>query len=514
MPIALPAPLPPVQGSADLIQAQGAATVTASVKDTQVHVIGPEVVSKERLAATIGAAVDQSDAVRQIQALYYAAGYPAVKVTYALAGSDLYVLVNLGKVDAVEAPAPYDRYLAGAAGAEPFTDAQLEPARTLASLHADRAGQSAVPEFKSDGERTVLRVEPNDRGPGRSSMGASFGNPGNRFVGRHFVDYFARHSFTTSDELKATGRHALTGLNEDDDAESYYEYTAGWSRVTTLGVFGITGRAVGYQQPITLVGFADPVSFDGTIRQGELAWVNVLAADFDRRWTVGAKGDYTRKDFSTTQGSLVVQRQEYGSAELSTDYAQVVRPGDVTTELSAGLAVRSGLGDDETADPVRAADQGYLLVRPTLGARTRFEGPMSISLYLTGQYSDDTVPEQQQWVMGGIGNIEAYLPGVAVGDSGGLARLQWDFPALEISVLRISPRLFAEYGVSQLENPLAGESGKAQHIGDGGVSLVFALGPNLEAAVSYAESFEEKNIDQAVLDNADANAFFRISAQF
>lgn len=563
MPIALPPPLPPMQGSAEVIQQQGSAYVTAAVQGVNLHVIGPDAVSQSDLEAAITASQSMSDAVRLVQGLYYAAGYPGVQVTYALVEPDLYVLVKLGAVSKVEAPAPYDRYLAGVVGAEPLTDDALEPGRTLASLHADRAGQTATPSFIADEAGSmVLRVEPHDGAPKRSFVGAEFGNPGNRFVGRHFLDYFATTSLTTGDEFRATGRHVLEGLSDDRGAKGYHEHSLGWSRVTPWGLFGLSGRYVGYQQNLEIPGLvdggggaggsigdlldglldglpdgplsnllvglrdllpdqfpgpdsdADLVSFDGEIYQAELGWTYLLAADFTSRWTIGAKVDYTRKDFATTQEDFSVQRQEYGSAEISTDYTTALRPLGVQTELGGSIAVRSGLGDDETDDPFTAADLGYLLYRPTLSARAYLHEWLTLSLVATGQITSDALPEQQQWVMGGVGNVEAYLPGVASGDTGGIARLQFELKGLTLGAATIKPRLFAEYGVARFEEAVFGQPTGTQAIGDGGVSLVMGLGPNFEAAVSYAESFSEEDIDQEILDDADANVFFRVGAKF
>ncbi|MGQ0698735.1 MAG: ShlB/FhaC/HecB family hemolysin secretion/activation protein [Panacagrimonas sp.] len=509
MPIVLPSPLPPVQGSADQIQQQGSAIVTASVQGVQLHVIGPDVMDKALLEAAITSASSMSDAVRLIQGLYYAAGYPAAGVVYALAEPNLYVLVTLGKVTKVEAPEPYDKYFAGVVGADPLTDEALEPRRTLASIYADRAGESVNPTLIPDeAGGAVLRLEPTDNGPSRSTVGAEFGNPGNRFVGRYFVDYFARHSFTTGDEIKATGRHALEGISDDNEsADGYNEHALGWSKVTTLGLFGLTGRYVAYQQDFG-------TSLDGEIIQGELGWQYLVAADFSKRWTVGAKADYTRKDFSTTFEELTIQRQEYGSAELSTDYALALNPTGVRTDITVSLAVRSGLGDDKTDVAVTAADLGYLLFRPTLTARAQLSEYFALGLAATGQYSGDTLPEQQQWVIGGVGNVEAYLPGVAAGDTGGLARAQIELTSIPLGAFTLTPRVFAEYGFATFENDIAGQESDDQTLADAGVSLSFTYGKYLDGSVSYAESFEEDGIPQEVLDQADANVFFRIGAKF
>lgn len=512
MPIALPAPATPELGTVEAVRAQGTAYVSAAFQQTQIHVHGPDVVPKERLEQAITGAGNLSDAVRRIQAAYYLAGYPAARAVYALAEPDLYVAVTLGKVSRVEAPEPYAAYFNGLKSSDPLTDEALEPGRTLASVHADRAGQAANPTFVAEGADTVLRVEPNDSGPKRSSIGAGFGNPGNRFVGRHFADWFAKHSFTTGDEMRFTGHHAMEGLDDDEGAAGYHEHTAGWSRVTPWGIFALNGRYVGYQQRLEVptVGLTQ---FDGDIREAELGWTGLMHSSFSSRWTVGAKVDWTRKDFATTVDDIVVQRQEYGSVEGSTEYAHTLRPFDLPTELSAGVVVRSGLGSDETDNPTKAADLGYLLFRPTLSAKVKLGDTFSLRGAVTGQFSGDTLPEQQQWVMGGVGNVEAYLPGVGSGDIGGLARIQLETTPYEFLQVKVVPRLFVEYGMAEVENPLAGQPDDTQSIADGGVSLSFLYGP-LEASVSYAESFEEDGIDEAVLEDADANAFFRVAVKF
>lgn len=519
MPIALPAPTAPELGSAEVLRGQGGAYVSAAFQQNQIHVIGPDVVSQDQLTEAISGAENLSDVVRRIQATYYLAGYPAVRAVYALAEPDLYVQITLGKVSKVEAPERYQQYFDGLSSADPLTDEDLEPARTFASLHADRAGEAAIPTFKPDGDGSVLRIEPNDKGPGRSSIGGGFGNPGNRFVGRHFVDYFAKHSFTTGDEIRATGRHSVETLDDENDSEGYHEHSLGWGKVTPWGLLALQGRFVGYQQTLEVPGLTDPVKFDGSIREVELGWSGLLHAGFFSRWGVGAKVDYTRKDFSTTDGYptetddiQVLQRQEYGSLELSTEYARVLRPMDTPVELGAGVTVRSGLGDNETDDPVTAADLGYLLFRPTLSAKVKFSELLTVRLAAIAQISDDTVPEQQQWVMGGVGNIEAYLPGVASGDSGGLARLQFETSQFHLFGIGIVPRLFAEYGYAKFENA-SGDAGETQSLADTGVSLAFTRAP-FEASISYAESIKEKNIVREALRDSDANAFFRISVTF
>ena len=512
MPIALPAPSTPELGSAETIRGQGSAYVSAAFQQNQVHVIGPDVVSKGTLEGAISGAENLSDVVRRIQGAYYLAGYPAVRVVYALAEPDLYVQVTLGKVTKVEAPDRYLPYFDQLAGADPLTDEQLEPGRTFASLHADRAGQSAVPTYVPDGDGAILRIEPNDNGPGRSSMGLGFGNPGNRFVGRHFIDWFAKHSFTTGDELRATGRYGMNGMDREDGARGYGDFSVGWGKVTPWGLLALQGRFTGYQVEAQAIGLPDPLKLTGNIGEVELGWSGLLHSSFYSRWGVSAKVDYTRKILEFASSEDDIQQQEYGSVEAATQYSQVVRPMDLPIELSAGVAVRSGLGDNKTDQGRVQADLGYLLFKPTVGVSVRFGEYATIRTAVIAQITDDTVPEQQQWVMGGVGNIEAYLPGVASGDSGGLARVQWETDSQSLMGIGVVPRLFVEYGFAKFENG-TGDEGDKQRLADGGASLAFTRGP-FEASVSYAESIQEKKIAKDVLHDSDANAFFRVAMKF
>ena len=66
---------------------------------------------------------------------------------------------------------------------------------------------------------------------------------------------------------------------------------------------------------------------------------------------------------------------------------------------------------------------------------------------------------------------ESYLPGVASGDTGGLARIQLETTAYDLGVFKFVPRLFVEYGMADVEEPLVGQPSGTQSIADGGVSL-------------------------------------------
>lgn len=519
MAIALPPPSAPQLSTAEAVQAGGTEIVRLSWQQNQVHVIGAELIDKARIEEAISTAATLSDVVRQIQSAYYVAGYPAVQARYALVEPDLYVLVLPGKVTRVVAEAPYAKYFDQLAGADPLSDEKLEPARTLASIHSDRKGEDPAIEFQPEEGGAALVLKGSESGPPQGVVGLEFGNPGNRFAGRHMANYFVRGAWGTGDELRVDGRHAFVGLDKPSSpSKDYREHTVSWNRVNTLGLFGIKARYVGYQQEFDAdIGLGASTIFDGKIQQYEAAWVLPLSADFNSRWNANIKADYTKKTYEISQNNLQVQRQEYGSAEIGTDYARVLAFGDQRFDVSAAVAVRSGLGDNETDTPIKAADFGYLLFRPTVNIALPIGESFTAGLGLAAQITSDTLPEQQQWVMGGIGNVEAFLPGVAAGDSGGLARLFLQQPFTMLGML-VTPRVFAEYGYAKLENPFeapfvaVAQSGATQSVADAGVSLAVRVTSWLETRLSYAESFHEKNVVDAAQDATDANMFFSVAA--
>lgn len=518
MAIALPPPSAPQLSTVEAVQAGGSEIVTQSWQQDKVHVFGPELIDKALLEQAISSATDLSDVVRQIESAYFIAGYPAVQVRYARAEPELFVLVLPGKLTKVVVPEPYTAYFAGLEGADPLTDEKLERARTLASIHSDRKGENPTLEFQPEEAGTAMVLNGSESGPSQTSLGAEYGNPGNRFSGRHLMNYFARNGFETGDELRVEGRHSLTGLDKNSSpSESYYEHSLIWSRVTSVGLFGLRGRYVGYQQNVELdIGLGDRTDFSGNIRQAELAWVYPLAASFSSRWNLNSKLDYTRKNYEIRLLDETVQRQEYGSVEIGTDYARLFDVGGQRVDVTAGVAVRSGLGSDETDKPIRAADQGYLLFRPTLSVAAPVGESSVLGLSLVAQITDDTLPEQQQWVAGGLGNVEAFLPGVAAGDSGGLARL-FAQTRIEVMGMPFVPQVFADYGYAKLENPFGepfvpvAQSGATQTLADVGASLSVKVHRTTELRVSYAESLQEKNVTRRTQDASDANLFFSIA---
>lgn len=527
MAVELPPPSAPQQVTVEQVQQQGAQTaLNVPFQDYTLHVIGNKSkLGKDEIAEVIVGADSLSNAVRLINAAYYAAGYPGVKLSYALSGRELYILVDFGNVTSVKAPDVLDGYFDDLRG--PLTDAKLEPRRALASIHADRADLVADMALKDgDGGNDSLVIKKRRKAkPDARGVKIEFGNPGNRYVGRHFIDVDLKGGIPSGDELRAFWRHGVTGINDADDAQDYNEQILGWNRVTPWGLFGVGGRYAYYNQTLA----STPV--DGVIYAGELYWMYVPAADFNGRWTVQAKVDRSSKETSTrsvtsptptcpglTPATETCQRELYTSAEIGSYYSFAQYPTDWRLEWATDLSVRQGLTNGAGFAFGAAVEQDYTLIRPGLHftAKPTGELPFGLDTWkfgadLTGQYSSNTLPEQQQFVLGGVGNLLGYLPGAGVGDSGALLRLRAEWQVFEIYDVSLTPRVFVEYGYASLnDNATVGDQSLADISGE--VSLKFLN--ILEATVSAALPVTDNGVSDAQLDDSEADFFLKLSATF
>jgi hemolysin activation/secretion protein len=343
---------------------------------------------------------------------------------------------------------------------------------------------------------------------------AEFGNPGNRFVGRYFLDFDVRTGTQSGDELRAVTREGLKGMNDKRTDGEYFEQNLGWSRVTTWGLFGLGGRYLDFNF------FDAPAAqrLNGGLWVGEAFWLYPILADFHSRLTTQLKVDRNSKTTEKSSNGEDTQRELYNSVEVSGSYIRTEQIGG-RWDFELGLAVRKGLGEHTAgnltgvlpATPQTNANLDYLLYRPAVRLKYYFADDVTLGLDATAQITSDTVPEQQQWVMGGLNNLAYALPGIAIGDSGYLGRLVLEAGQYDIAGMQFTPKAFAEYGQTRFEN-VAGNSKPT--LGDGGVELAVKVLSWLDASAAYAAKFTDKDFTQAELDDAKANLYFRVQAKF
>ncbi|HZP12264.1 MAG TPA: hypothetical protein VFB36_07570 [Nevskiaceae bacterium] len=539
MAVALPPPLTPQLGNVEELRSRANGAMTLSYQQYHLHVYGTDVIPQGTLQAAIQNADTLSNAVRGIAGLYYNKGYPAVQVVYALAGDDLYILVSLGVITTTAGPDHLTRYFTGMDASAPLTDLMLEPRRTLASLQADRAGESVTPEFilQSNGTYQLdLKTDPN--GPPQTAFKFEVNNPGNRFVGRHFADVDAKVDDHWGDEFHALARRSIDFLNRHNEGNDYLEGDLAWNRVTPYGVLGMSGSNVHYHVRLDHVDLGVPNFNDvslplvGDLKTGELDWFGLLTAGFSSRWTLQARlGRTDKRTDAEAYKDLIGETQQhelYNWAELTTIYSRVYAVGEDHVSVETGLSVGKGMSgmrrgpaaDRNTGVPFdNPTDFAYLFWKPSLKLQLQTTNSWTFISDTTAQFTRHTLPEQQQWILGGLNNGTAYLPGLATGDSGLITRLSAEPAVLPLgSHLRILPKLFAEYAYSKLQ--LEGvelppdEPHLRPTIADIGLELGVGVYDWLETTLTYAQPIYHHDISDEELDASRAYLYFQIAAKF
>ena len=508
MAVALPPPLTPEPGKLEELRAHTGSETIISRGSYRLHVFGTNVLSHDEVQAAASQGDTLSNAVRALGVAYYRAGYPAAQLTYALNGRDLYILVTLGRVSSVTGPDYLHGYFSGIEKADPLTDSALERRRVLASPRADRAGEeiSSTLTRKPDGSYNLdLQAAPD--GPNLSAVRAEFGNPGNRFVGRYFVDLDVKQDTIWGDEFRFIGRRAVTSLNRGGSDNNYGDEYFSWNHVTPLGIFGLSARQVNYHLQLP-----DKTQFNGDIVIGDVSWFDVFASDFSSRWSLQLKLDRVDHRLDRASNGRNLQHELYNSGELATVYERALTFGEQKMSMQGGITVRKGL----TANGQRTlADLEYLAFRPSLHVALQTSLKITAALDASGQFTRDTMPEEQQWVLGGQGNLTAYLPGVVVGDTGGLVRGTLEYAVLDFGPnYHLLPKIFSEYGFAELETPVTGQNKGRPSLADAGLELTFGAFKWFEAGAAYAVTFYDRDVSEAERDANKAHLFFRLTARF
>jgi hemolysin activation/secretion protein len=138
----------------------------------------------------------------------------------------------------------------------------------------------------------------------------------------------------------------------------------------------------------------------------------------------------------------------------------------------------------------------------------------SVGFNLNGQYANATVPQNQQWVIGGFGNLTAFLPAVLVGDGGGLGRLNLGAPSWAWKGYSITGSAFVEAGLVRSHFTPA-NAPTTRTLADAGLSLSGNTPFGTSLSLAYAWPIASRNVDlDAVNQQFRANLYFSLNQSF
>jgi len=366
------------------------------------------------------------------------------------------------------------------------------------------------------GDAVVLDLgEPVESGHQTAAV-AAFNNYGNRYAGPYLADAGLRHSFASGDELSLAGATSTRFLGlGGSHSEPYHEGDLGWSRVTSLGVFGFQGRYADFQQSLP------GGTIDGKLDGAALTWLYPLYADFEHRLNLTGTFDRSDETLDAQEAGSRLLSERYFSAAADLSYVQRIEHGDHRTEIQIGLGIRHGFGRDDNT--TTTANLGYVLLRPSFSLRYTATPQWSFTGEGNYQFSGSAVPQQEQFVIGGPASLHAYNAGVGVGDRGGNLRLstEWkDSGDSWIARHQLRPRLFAEYGSATSSHGapslIPGTPGASATVSlaDVGTDVDVHLTQWLAGTLSVAQSVYDHGGNYSPDDLAKRYVFFQLAAKY
>lgn len=527
MPLDLPPPLPPQQAEAAVLEERHAVAQTqGEVIDIAVgrytlKISGNSYLSEQRIREVVEVGKTPSQVILLLNALYAAEGYLLVNVEYARKGaSDLiYVHVHEGHLADVQAPPELAPFFEKFEGRETLRKSDVEAMRVLAQVKADRMGLDVTSTYtvdENDPGAFTLNLE-GEEDPAHDPVTVSgvFGNPGNRFLGRYFG--FANAKFDTPDGNQASLGYgtAFTGLGDSRGGQDYDRFDGAYSLASHWGLYSISAA---YTEYVVEDRFQLADREKAEIVEVKLNGSQFLHADEETRWVLEQQLQYTDSIIEFTDinvDELIGERtqdEHYGAFRLGTTLSESWEWLDRRGSLNTGIGFKRGFGGevDNIVNDYRRAD--FNLLDAKLNVSYLLPGKMVASFAADAQKSfDRSVPQQEQWVLGGADNLAAYLPGIMIGDTGLYGRLQLQLPRWKLLTRPYRLSLFSEIGTSQFED---GPDTDRRRACSAGVKVETAPADWLEITAHAAEGFCEDGLDDDFVDDNEADFFFNVKATY
>lgn len=352
--------------------------------------------------------------------------------------------------------------------------------------------------------------------PGFSPISGNvyFGNYGSRYSSRYLVGGSVTYLPGMGIMLSASGSEGLPSLTEASKGSAFSAAQFGVSSVTPWGIYGLSAQWTHYR----IGDIAYPLNPTGNVFVWSATGTQLLYADAHLRWSLTEGFNRVQNDVrvykSLIPGGYPLTTQRYNYISLSTagnySYSAAGLPGSVgfTFTYNQGVSKSHGTLSDATGSPT--ANFHYFVTG--FNVNQAFPLGMRASFSATGQGSFDTLPQQQQWVLGGFDNLSAWYPGILSGDNGYSARFQLTGPSWTFHRYSVNLRIFAEAGGAQFVYAPQGPNWQSLSDIGGGITVTTPWGTQISAISALPIGWNHVSSEVRKVDRTDV--FFVLSQNF
>jgi hemolysin activation/secretion protein len=496
---------------------QMAEPIVAESHGYRYTVTGNTLLGPETIISSLETAETPKDAIESLNRAYLRAGHFLTALRADVDGQKVAIRVLHGRIteeDLVPSLAPY---FAGIEGREDLDRNTVIRKSVLAEAYAARQGMRPkvdfVPAREPGGSKITVSEEPIE-GAKPWNAGLGFGNFGNRYSSRYLVQGNAAVRPGNGVELTANYAHGLPDLADDSRGSQYDTGSVGASAVTPWGLYGATYGRSKYR----IGEKTAPLYPEGDITIWGVNGTQLAYADEAARWAFTEAFTRTANVVTAFGGAYTLTDQHYDFVSLGTSFSRSFLAFEKNASFGAGLTVSKGLSSRAGTflpDTPTIPDPGFTLYQGNLSYTQSLPKGFSAGLSWSGQWADATLPQNQQWVLGGFGNLTAWMPSILVGDSGTLARASLSTPAWEWSGLSLTGGAFVEAGSVRTHYIPAG-SPASRYLSDAGLSLSGSMKSGTSLTLAYAWPLGSGNVDQKTLDEVGnrARLFFSLNQSF
>lgn len=550
MAIDLPPALPPLASDSDLIseiKTTNASYVGGKLGNVEVRVIGNKLLDQGAILSVIRDAKAPSDVVKDLARAYYNAGYLWVQLHYYRVEDVVGVIVSQAVVSEVRGDERLTGYFSGLVGDTDPTLAEFDTARVLANLKSERIGQDYAVSYELlENQRLAMVLDAQPKADHQSTnFIAELNNKGSRYLGRYFGLVGVQHRSEEGTEFSAAYQRAFISWGESEDGKSLNQYSFSVDHPFTFGLYGLDISYVDYERNpdvqfvqagnCSLLLFCSgptttstKLELDAEIQRVGLRGQQVIYSDTRQRLRLKERVEYVDSYIEEKQSDALLLDERYPAVEVGAYYNRRLQ-GD-SAYLGASLNARFGLSSSGTldtygefqqsnqaqsstasqvSDVAPAARNGeFFVLNPELSYRYSLAPSTELSATLNGQFADEQLPEQEQFVLGGMDSLAAYLPGVLIGDEGLHLKLSLSH-SFTWNGLRFRPSVFLEQGQSWYNNTDT-DLGDAQKVADAGFALTVDLPYGLVSHWVVARNISDDVRDESVLEASEADFFWRL----
>lgn len=448
---------------------------------------------------------------------YLRKGYFLTAIVGRARGKLVLVRVVHGRLTHVKGPRQLTWFFDGLKGNDRVRNSDVIRRATLAQAFDATNGQTPQVRFKPAPEvgGSTMVVSQHKLAHHQPVGGAlTFGNFGNRYAGHYLAQarvYAQGHGLTFS----VNQSRALAGLSQNTHGAYYNATGVKLSDVTPWGIYALDYNYTKYQLGDAFA----PLYPVGKILTYGMTGEQLLFADVRTRLLLKEGVHYVGDKETVFHGFYTLRNQRYDVWHLGLQFNH--RMGGLlgrAASVSAGADVKIGTGTGGAsgfATPGNGNPNPHFdLYSANLGLTQSLPGAYTLALNLSGQTTPDTLPEYEQWVLGGLNNLTAYLPGTVAGDRGYLARLTLQSPTWRLGALQLTPQVFVEHGAARYS--FVPKNSAVWHgLSDAGASLSLSVpDTRTRATVAYAYPLGSLHVAHKVRQGQQAHLFFYLSQAF